>query len=981
MTAMNVRFGLMRYYNCTATTSTYAYTNSNACIKLDWGVTLSDNVTTTPYSDIYCNNATSCASTVTSCTTSSPQNECVVGFTDAGGTPLGNALAQGASYLTYQKGLDPQASCRQKSIILITDGADTYSCSGNGSSTGTSQRRSPVYYAQQAANLNFKVYVVGFGAQMPQTDQNTLNWTAYYGGTRNPNVTQTGDTTAVTVGTNPCSNGTDPGSYNLSGYAFLASNPTDLTNSLTAAITAIQSANYSFSSQAAIAAARVQGENYIYEASFNPNASSGVNKDPFWPGHLKKYAIGSNGALLTPPCWDAGAILATTPYSSRNMWTYKGASGNALTGFNTSNMTDADFGGGASATTCGTLCNLVVGFYQGNPAYNLENWMLGDPFHGNPALVTTPNPFFYDPRDCGTSYNSFSSTYQRSAASGKQLVLVGANDGQLHAFRTGNTGDVSIPSDCTTGGDEVWSFIPPNLLQKLQEEAYNNASDRADLTQFHDYFVDGPLQITNAWIPSSWSSGTSKNPSDWHTIAVIGEGDGSGAYLWSSSSTCYSTSTSGFSSSYSTTYPYYCGYYALDVTNTTSSNMPTLLWNLQPTASQALYLAQSWSKMQIGRVKINGNEQWVGFIGGGYDPSTCVSADLSTTYACNTPATYSMGKGFFVVDLRNGSILWSYTHANDSNMNFSAPAAPTAVDLDNDGFIDTVYMGDMGGNIWRFRLCPIDACAACNLSSYTGSPCTSCNTSNWTGSRLFASANVERGSGLTPASNTHKDIFTAILVTKDANGNPWVYFGTGEADNPTLIPTNDTSDTKNRLYGIKESFNLTTPITSATLTNITSIADTCTTTSNSTNPCYNCLTATNNGWYYNLSTNPVTVSTGTVVTNPQGEKMISDPALFGGIVQFPTYLPYQGSGTTCGTSGDAFDHMLNYCTGAETITHIGQGEASSILVSYRSDYSTADTYVTASGGAGTAALTQDIGQITPAASLTNILYWRDKRLQ
>ena len=293
--------------------------------------------------------------------------------------------------------------------------------------------------------------------------------------------------------------------------------------------------------------------------------------------------------------------MAATSYSSRNMWTYKGASGNALTSFNTSNMTDADFGGGASDTTCGTLCSLVVGFYQGNLAYNLENWTPGDPFNGNPATVTTPNPFFYDPRDCGTSYNSFSSTYQRSAASGKQLVLVGANDGQLHAFRTGNTGDYSTPGDCTTGGDELWSFIPPNLLQKLQEEAYNNASDRADLTQFHDYFVDGPLQISNAWIPSSWSSGTSKNPSDWHTIAVIGEGDGSGAYLWSSSSTCYSTSTSGFSSSYSTTYPDYCGYYALDVTNTTSSNTPTLLWNLQPTASQALYLAQSWSKMQIGR--------------------------------------------------------------------------------------------------------------------------------------------------------------------------------------------------------------------------------------------------------------------------------------------------------------------------------------------------------------------------------------------
>ena len=254
--SLGVRLGYMNYYNCqsASSASTYSYPagSSSSCIQLQWPLTQPDNVTTTPYSDIYCNNSTSCLSTNTSsCTTSSPQMQCVAGATAGGGTPLGPALQQGATYLTFQKSCDPSAACRQKSIILITDGADTFSCPGSGSnpepgesgtcgegsSTCDAQRRSPVYYAAAAKALGYQVFVVGFGSGMPVIDQNTLNWTAYYGGTRNPNATQSGSTSGVTVGTNPCTSGTDPGAftnnngvitltYPLTGYAFIANNTT-----------------------------------------------------------------------------------------------------------------------------------------------------------------------------------------------------------------------------------------------------------------------------------------------------------------------------------------------------------------------------------------------------------------------------------------------------------------------------------------------------------------------------------------------------------------------------------------------------------------------------------------------------------------------------------------------------------------------------------------------------------------------------------
>jgi Tfp pilus tip-associated adhesin PilY1 len=1008
VTGLGVRLGFMTYYNCSSSNSTtYSYPagSSSSCIQLAWPLTTSDNVTPTSYANIYCNN-TSCLSTVTSCTGS---HECVAGETVSGGTPLGNAIAQGTTYLSYQKTLDSSATCRSKSIILITDGADTFSCSGDGSSTNAPQRRSPVYYASAAKALGFSVFVVGFGTNMPQSDQNTLNWSAFYGGTRNPNTTQSGSTTAVPVSSTPCTSGTDPGSYNLSGYAFMASNPADLVSSLQAAITAIQQAEYSFSSEAAIAAARTQDENFIYEATFYPQNSAGADKEPFWPGHLKKYAINSTsgssyGQIIFPAEWDAGTNLMNTASTSRNMWTLKNGT---MTSFDTSNITDADLGTGTSTSTCttqtgtcgtvtnGCACGAVVGFYRGDSTYNLEQWKLGDLYHTNPVLIKTPPHYFYDPRECTpvsglSSYASYYASNQRSSAAGNQIILAGANDGQLHAFTTGSG------SDPTAGGEEVWSFFPPNLLQKIAPIAHNDHSNRKTLYS-HDLFVDGPLNAADVWLPSSAGSGVTKNASDWKTIAIIEEGQGSGNYLWSSSSNCYvpyTTTSTGFSATYdATNYPYYCGLYALNVTNTTSTN-PTYLWHLNPSSAQAPYLGQAWSKMQIGptasRVKISGKEKWVGFIGGGYDGTSCKSADLTTTTACNTVATGSSGKGFYVVDLTNGNILWSFTYGASATsttspyMVFDLAGAPAAIDEDSDGFVDTVYIGDLGGNIWRFRLCTNQVCSSgvctsditsCGSSSYS----TACSTSNWKGSLFFQSTDVERGYALSTPANTHKQIFTKPATSIDTNGNWWIFFGTGEDTDPLSKPT-DTSDTKNRLYAVEED-NLALDDQNGTAyptyksSNLVDI----------TNSTYTSSTTTH-GWYINLSTNTLTRGDGTTITNPVGEKMISDPTI-NGLAYFMTYVPYQGTVLACGYAGDAFLYELSCSTGAGAVDSsgtrakwVGQGIGSSILVSYSPGYGVGSIYGSASGGKN-GFTTSQYGTVPGNASLTNIHYWKDKRLE
>ncbi len=974
VTSLSLRLGLMSYYNCSTgsiTSNSYVYTNSSSCIKLNWGITQADNTTTTPYANIYCNNS-NCLDTVTACTTCSTSTSsctagasCIVGFDNANYTPLAYSLREGKKYLDAHKLLDPSASCRNKSIIVVTDGADTIACSAGGS-TGAAQRKAPIYFAKEASKVpnNYKVYVVGFGVGMPNDLKNTLNWMAYYGNTKNSHDTQSGSTTAVQADSGPCSNdGTDPATHNLSGYAFMATSPDELASALRTAVESISSANYSFSSQASVAAARTSEENYIYEASFEPKNNAGSLKEPFWTGHLKKYQLNtSTGGLLSSPV-DAGAALAAKSADARHMYTYKGS---GLVSFDTVNITKNDL-----AVATDTRRNEVVGFYRGEAAYNLENWKLGDLFHTNPVVVKTPTLFFYDPRESGaTSFNAYRIANPRSSASSTnpQIILAGGNDGQMHAFWTGNM-------------EEQWSFIPPNLLQKLQTIAHNvHPADQSTLPS-HEYFIDGPIQIADAWLPSSEGTGETKTSGQWKTIAVFGLGPGTAAvsglnYLWSHQSSCYSTSASDFSSAYSTTYPYYCGFHALDVTNT-SATSPTYLWHLSTTLSPTPmpYLGEAWSKMQIGRVKNGSYEKWVGFIGGGYNSSICGSSDT-----CNAADGKGAGKGLFVVDLTNGNIIWAFTHGASAtlkthpDMDYAAPAAPLIVDLDGDGFIDTVYMGDMGGNMWRARLC----------SASDGS---TCGTANWAGSKLYAASDAERG-----ADYAHKQIFTKATATKDVLGNVWVYFGTGQNNDPTYKPTTalpDTSYTKNRLYGIKEDYNwpgntnFTATYTTNHLTDITS-----------TSTSYDGLTATTHGWFINLSTNNVGSGTNTI-SSPLGEKMISDPTVFGGVVYFASYVPAQSTSSACGLAGNAFLYGLNYLTGAGVLTAdggggatagsnrtswIGQGIGSSILVSYRPGNTAVDIYATASGGAGTAALTQQLGEAPPTSSMTNVIFWKDGRV-
>ncbi len=134
-----------------------------------------------------------------------------------------------------------------------------------------------------------------------------------------------------------------------------------------------------------------------------------------------------------------------------------------------------------------------MGFIRGESDDNKDSWKLGDTFRSNPVTVGTPSTYFKDAIDGAGGFVGFRTGHVRSTANGLRIVVAGANDGQIHAFRT------------DTGG-EVWSFIPPNVLNKLKDIAHK--SHPTGLT--HQYFVDGPISVADVWLGTG--DGSAKVP-------------------------------------------------------------------------------------------------------------------------------------------------------------------------------------------------------------------------------------------------------------------------------------------------------------------------------------------------------------------------------------------------------------------------------------------------------------------------------------
>jgi type IV pilus assembly protein PilY1 len=141
-------------------------------------------------------------------------------------------------------------------------------------------------------------------------------------------------------------------------------------------------------------------------------------------------------------------------------------------------------------------------------------------------------------------------------------------------------------------------------------------------------------------------------------------------------------------------------YFALDVTNRKS---PELLWKITGGAGDFVALGQTWSTPVKTQIRLGDVRKDVLLFAGGYDPAVDEQP--------NVRVKASMGNAIYMVDAQNGQLIWMASNqvANGKGirlaaMQYAIPANLEVVDMDRDGVADQLYVGDLGGQIWRFDI-------------------------------------------------------------------------------------------------------------------------------------------------------------------------------------------------------------------------------------------------------------------------------------
>ncbi len=373
-------------------------------------------------------------------------------------------------------------------------------------------------------------------------------------------------------------------------------------------------------------------EEVLYSASF---------EFPRWKGHLRSWDVSdltlayNRGSQLEDIrdigaefVEDAGVNLANMDWSARHVYTAYDAQAdgnmNDRIDFSTSNAAILDdyLDLGINSPEVPPLIQFVLG--EG------RTWKLGDINHSSPKVLEPP-PNINEAK-MGSGYTA----YKESLQDRQKVVFAGANDGMLHCF------------DAVTM-EELWAFIPHNLLYKLRRMKVVDPDCGVFLA--HQFFVDGTPTIQEVQFADN----------NWHTVLVCGQGAG-----WGKDHKWY--------------------YFAIDVTDPEN---PLPLWEFTDQ-----YMGETWSVPRVVRVESVG--KWVTFFGSGYDNDGDPTEDI--------------GHYFYCLDVETGNMLGSWEirepsePASPFGIQNTLPGSPETADENSDGYADFVYFGDLKGRVWKIDL-------------------------------------------------------------------------------------------------------------------------------------------------------------------------------------------------------------------------------------------------------------------------------------
>lgn len=520
------------------------------------------------------------------------------------------------------------------------------------------------------------------------------------------------------------------------GY-LSAQDPTELVTSLQNMLNDLASRVTSSSSVAANTTQLNTGAR-IYRARFDSSD---------WSGQLQSFKLDAIGAIAASYEWDAGnklAMQAGSNSDSRAIITWNGGGApfqwNSLSAAQQTDLRTPPGGGAADAISVGQQRLQFLRGWSANEGTGATQFrvragkLLGDIIDSSPVFVGSPQAGYSDVLQPG--YLAF----RQANAGRKPVIYVGANDGMLHGFDASsifNVSGVSIPTG--TSGDEVLAYVPGRVfhkLSKLTSQTYRNA---------HQFYVNSTPMVGDADLSNG--AGT-----DWRTVLVGGLAHGGQAF------------------------------FALDVTNPNAfseANAGSLaLWEF--TDADDADLGYTFNQPAIDPlrnvaaqiVRMN-NGQWAAIVGNGYNNTEADGHASATGHAVlyilflngPTGGTWTQGTDYIKLDTGSGTL------ASPNGL-----STPRPLDENGDGKVDSIYAGDLNGNMWKFDV--------------TGGSPAAWSVGN-SGQPVFTAV---RGGVPQPITSTP-------VVLKHPLGGNFITFGTGK-----FLETADAAGpfTTQSLYGVRD---------------------------------------------------------------------------------------------------------------------------------------------------------------------------------
>ncbi len=576
---------------------------------------------------------------------------------------------------------------------------------------------------------------------------------------------------------------------------------------------------------------------------------------------------------------DAVSLGIGPYYDFRKIYTYKGGS---MVRFTPSNIDEDDLDVSDDDDVY-PIINYIYGYTynadgDGDPVAT-RSWILGDIIHSEPRIIDYLNP------DGSLLY---------------RFIAVASNDGMLHVF---TDFECTLSAETYPAGSEVFAFVPEDLLPRLKEFASTD----------HVYMVDGACNYFRA---------QTKTGVYYDKTLVFGERRGGRSY------------------------------WALDVTNPEPSYW-TVKWHIQGGTGDFTELGYTWNKPYFAKIQTAASTyKDVVIFAGGYDTledgfpeefddddqnpngirdtgETYVETAHIGTYDKYNPGIDGIGRGIFVVDIADGSVLFraTYSASDDTlgiyqsyaNMTFCFPADMTIIPLSETNL--TMYAADVYGQIWKITY---DYFA--DQLSYTDS-----NSVKWQVKPVFqsnpgsdlATGDPDIAGAALDSSDTGRKTFYSPDVSYFGNcwtSKPVLYFGTGDRAHPRYAMIS------NRFYTVADHNTLTheTDLLNLTCDELDENAD-----ADGDGDVDSDDTTRKQDLISKLSNESVSRGFFRVMDKqgdcPQcsishvGEKILSRPTLFFKNVYFTAYQPVFDD--PCNPNGNAFIYALDYCWGKSVFNY------------------------------------------------------------